>query len=81
MSSTPLLPRPIAVLVMAVLLLMMPVGFYVGIRIGTQPFLEFLTRQLGGTAALVLPRSFINLLAAVGGLGGVVADFNVVFDR
>jgi hypothetical protein len=29
----------------------------------------------------VLPRSFINLFAAVGGLGGVVADFNMLLDR
>jgi len=81
MSSTPLLPRPVALLAMAALLLVMPVGFYVGIRVGLQPFLEFLTRQLGGTATVVLPRAFVNLLATVGGLGGIVADFNMLFDR
>ncbi len=48
----------------------------VGIRVGAQPFLEILTRQLGGTAAVVLPRSFINLLAGELGHDGAFADLD-----
>jgi hypothetical protein len=74
------LPRPIAVLVLLGLLLVLPVGMYVAVRIGAQPAADFLAHQFGGTAAVLLPRALVNWLAVVGALAGGAADLNMMFD-
>src|SRR5262249_27692662 len=74
------LPRPIAVLVLLGLLLVLPVGLYLAVRLGAQPGADFLAHQFGGTAAVLLPRALVNWLAVVGALAGGAANLNMMFD-
>lgn len=79
MRRTPPLPRPIALVIMVGLLLVMPVTLYVAVRISAQPVADFLARQFGGTAAVVLPRRLVEWMAIVGAVVGAAADLDMLF--
>ena len=80
MRRTHPLPRPIAVLVLLGLMLVLPVGLYLAVRLGAQPGADFLARQFGGTDAVLLPRTLVNWLAVIGALVGGAADLDMMFD-
>ena len=80
MRRTQPIPRPIALVIMLGLLLVLPVTLYVAVRVGAQPAADFLERQFGGTAAVLLPRPLVDWLAVVGALFGAAADLNMVLE-
>jgi hypothetical protein len=65
MSNSRPLPRPVGLVVMLVVVIVLPLAFYVLVRTGVQPGANFLARQFGGTDAVTLPRGLVQAFALV----------------
>jgi hypothetical protein len=66
---------------MLVVIIVLPLAFYVLVRAGVQPGANFLARQFGGTDAVTLPRGLVQAFALVAAVYGAAVDIRMLVER